>query len=84
MLSIVFMEHIRQIIFYYTQYGGGLRNLITGLIYIILIIYNIIHKLFISRCMDCGPNNENIELFTTYQKLFIVKLSILYMLKYNY
>jgi hypothetical protein len=43
MLSIAFIEHIRQIILYYTQYGRGLRNLITGLIYIILIVYNIIH-----------------------------------------
>ena len=47
MLSIAFIEHIRQYILSYSQTGRGLRNLLTGIIYIILILYNIIHLNYI-------------------------------------
>jgi hypothetical protein len=47
MLSIAFIEHIRQYILAYNnhnnQWGGSLRNLLLGIIYIILTVYNIIH-----------------------------------------
>ena len=41
-LSVAFIEHLKQIIFCY-RFGGGLKNLVTALIYIILIVYNTIN-----------------------------------------
>ena len=46
-LSVAFIEHIRQYIFNYMQNGKGLRNLLSGIIYLILAVYNIIHLNYI-------------------------------------
>lgn len=47
MLCIAFIEHLLQLYHCYRQKGGSLKNLITGLIYIILIIYNTIKQNYI-------------------------------------
>ena len=49
MLCSAFIEHILQLYYCYRQTGGGLKNIITATIYIILILYNYFknNKIFI-------------------------------------
>ena len=46
-LSGVFIEHLLQLHYCYRQNGGSLRNNITGLAYMILILYNIVKQKYI-------------------------------------
>jgi hypothetical protein len=54
MLSIAFFEHCKQLYFCYRQKGGKVKNLLTGILYILMITYNIIEKNYLFNLIWFG------------------------------